>query len=492
MATSRNERPNIVYVCSDQHSHRFTGYAGHPLVQTPHMDRIAERGVTFSNAYCGSPVCVPGRACLMTGMYASDCNSFCNSTVWDGSHPTWGTLMGEAGYPCYATGKFDLNLDYEMGFEMMEVTNGHCRNPDITSLFRRPLLGYREGSRAGMVGSIREEPHRDGKVASIGVDFIRDQSPKIEGPWLLYAGFTQPHSPFQCLQRHFDLYPLDQIDLPDVSEEKLEALHPVYQMRRSNPVSSLPLGEDRLRRIRAAYYGMITELDEYIGDLMDALEATGQLENTVFIYTSDHGEALGEHDQWGKSTMFEGAAHIPLVMAGPGLPVGSRVDTPVAHVDLVPTMLEVAGALAPDQLRGHSLMPLIRGEAGNHPGFTYTENHSGGNITGSFMIRKGDWKYIHFTWYDDLLFNLAEDPGEHHNRAKDPNVQDVLKELRNLLLSQVDPEEVTRRAFEVQDRFLKQFTAERSEVELAAAFEGRMGAGLARAMAVKCKSDAVG
>ena len=489
---AEGRRPNIVYICSDQHSFRFAGYAGHPLVQTPNMDRIADRGVVFENAYCGSPVCVPGRACLMTGMYASDCNSFCNSTVWDGSHPTWGTLMGEAGYPCYATGKFDLNLDYEMGFEMMEVTNGHCRNADITSLFRRPLLGYRERSRAGLDGGIREEPHRDSKLAKIAVDFIQEQSPDIEGPWLLYVGFSQPHSPYRCLKRHFDLYPLDEIDMPDVTDQLLEELHVVYQLRRSTPATSVPLAEDCVRRARAGYYGMVTELDGYIGQVWDVLEATGQLENTVFLYTSDHGEALGEHGQWGKSTLFEDAAHIPLVMCGPGLPVRTTVETPVAHVDLVPTILELAGGEVPEQLRGHSLLPLMQGEADDHPGFAYTENHSGGNITGSYSIRKGDWKYIHFTWYDDLLFNLAEDPGEHNNRAEDPEAQDVLKELRDLLHSQVNPEGVTRRAFEVQDEFLKQYVAERTEAELVAAFESRMGSGMARGLAAKCKVGAIG
>ena len=124
-------RPNLVYICSDQHSFRFTGYAGHPLVQTPNLDRIARQGVTFTNAYCGSPVCVPSRACLMTGMYPSDCGSFCNSTVWDGSHPTWGTRLSNAGYDCRATGKMDLNLDFDMGFQETDTRNGHCRNPDI-------------------------------------------------------------------------------------------------------------------------------------------------------------------------------------------------------------------------------------------------------------------------------------------------------------------------------------------------------------------------
>jgi choline-sulfatase len=138
MSSALNTRPNIVFICSDQHAFRYTGYAGHPIVKTPNMDKIAQKGVTFSNTYCGSPVCTPGRACLMTGMYPSDVGSYCNSTVWDGSHPTWGTRLNKAGYDCRATGKFDLHDDYERGFNEINVSNGHCTKPDITSLFRSP------------------------------------------------------------------------------------------------------------------------------------------------------------------------------------------------------------------------------------------------------------------------------------------------------------------------------------------------------------------
>tara|TARA_Y100000588_G_scaffold184394_2_gene198258 strand:+ start:1070 stop:2533 length:1464 start_codon:yes stop_codon:yes gene_type:complete len=484
--------PNIVYICSDQHSFRFTGYAGHPLVQSPNLDALADRGTVFSSAYCGSPVCVPGRACMMTGMYPSDCNSFCNSTVWDGSYPTWGTLMGEAGYHCVATGKFDLNADRELGFECLEVTNGHAINADITSLFRRPLLGFRQGQRSGMDGSTRTEPHKDKRYADIASGWIHEQSRQIDGPWLLYAGFSQPHPPFRCLPEHFDKYPLDQIDLPDVTDGEREQIHATYQLRRSNPSTSIPIPEENLRRMRAAYYGMITELDDYIGQIVAALESTDQLENTIVLYTSDHGESLGEHDLWGKGNLLEDSAHIPLVLAGPGVPGGEQIDTAVAHVDLVPTMLDLAGGQNPLALRGHSLLPMISGAEGDHPGFSYTECHAGGNVTGTYLIREGDWKYMHFTWFGDLLFNVSDDPMEKLNRVEDPDAAEVLERLRERLHSQVQPEALTRRAFETQRDFLKAYVDTRTEDELAAAFESRMGAALARAMAVKCKTGSLG
>ncbi|MCZ6633816.1 MAG: sulfatase-like hydrolase/transferase [bacterium] len=482
MASLSNSRPNIVFICSDQHSFRYTGYVGHRLVKTPNLDQIAEQGVVFSNAYCGSPVCVPGRACLMTGMYPSDCGSYCNSTVWDGSHPTWGTRMSQAGYDCRATGKLDLNLDFEMGFQETDTSHGHCRRPDITSLFRRPPC-YRVGERPGVDGHPREDRHGDQKRAETALSFVNTTSRSLDKPWVHYVGFSQPHPKFVAYRPYYDLYPLEDIDLPHVPN--LEDLHLVYQAMRHFKRVATPISEDRIRRARAGYYGMITELDEYIGQIWKALDRTGQLENTVFIYTSDHGEALGEHGMWYKNNLFENAAHIPLVMAGPGLPKGVKVETPVAHVDLVATLLDLAGAEGETELRGHSLLPVIEGLESSHPGWTYTESHSEGNVTGSFMVRKGDWKYIHFTWYDDLLFNLAEDPGEHHNRIADPGAQEAHLELREILYSQVDPEAVTRQAFEAQDKVLEGIAQGKAEAELAAVLEGRLGAGLARVMASK-------
>ena len=481
MPEAPSSRPNIVFICSDQHSHRYTGYAGHPIVQTPNMDRMAQQGVAFTNAYCGSPVCVTSRACLMTGMYPSDSNSFCNATVWDGSHPVWAVHLRNAGYDCRATGKLDLNDDFDTGFEEINTSHGHRRNPDITSLFRRPLC-YRMSERPGVDGRPRAERHSDVKKAETALDFIGRESGGLDRPWAFYVGFNQPHPGFAALQQYYDLYPPEQMDLPDVRQDDLENLHLVYQGLRHFKRVAAHIPEDRIRRARAGYYGMITELDEYLGQIWDALEQTGQLENTIFVYTSDHGEALGEHGLWYKNNLYENAAHIPLLIAGPGLPKGHTVDTPVSHVDLVATLLDIAGADRPADLRGGTLLPLVVG-TGDGPAFVYTESHSEGNCTGSFMVRKGNWKYIHFTWYDDLLFNLADDPGEFCNRIADPEAQDALAELRDILHNLVDPEALTRRAFDAQDRVLREIAKGKTEGELAAVFESRLGKGLARVMA---------
>jgi len=477
-------RPNIVLVCSDQHSWRYTGYAGHPLVKTPNLDRLAERGTVFANTYCGNPVCTPGRACMMTGMYASDSESYCNSTPWAGQNPTWGTLMSETGYACYATGKFDLHVDHDRGFIETDVGNGHSKNPDITSLFRNPTC-YRENERSVVDGRPRDERHKDEKRTQTTLDFLSTEADGLDKPWLHWVGFSQPHPKFVALKEYYDLYPLEDIDMPDVRQDDLENMHFMFQELRHFKRIATPIPEDRVRKARAGYYGMITELDEYVGHLMEALEAKGQLEDTIFIYTSDHGEMLGEHGLWLKNNLYENAAHVPLVMAGPGIPSGKVVDKPVAHVDLVATLLEWAGSDKRDKLRGHSLVPLMDDTPSDHPGWAFSESHSEGNVTGSFMIRKGDWKYIHFTWYDDLLFNLKEDPGEFDNRIDDPEAQEVLADLRDILHSQVDPEQVTKDAFAAQDRVRSGLAEGKTVEEFASLLEGRLGRGQAVALAEK-------
>jgi choline-sulfatase len=482
MARAAHSKPNIVLICSDQHACRYTGYAGHPIVKTPNMDRIARNGVVFSNTYCGSPVCTPGRACLMTGMYPSDVGSYCNSTVWDGSHPTWGTRLNKAGYDCRATGKFDLNDDFDSGFVEINVKNGHCTRPDITSLFRSPPC-YRIGERIAVDGQPRQNPHGDADKTRVALDFILGESGDIDAPWLFWLGLSQPHPQFTAMQAYWDMYPAEAMDLPDIRQEDLEDLHLVYQGLRHFKRIATPIPEDRIRRARAGYYGMISELDAYIGQVWDALDQTGQLENTVFIYTSDHGESLGEHGLWYKNNLYENAAHVPLLISGPGFPRGVTVDTPVAHVDLVATLLDLSGAEISSELRGHSLLSLANGDPGDHPGWTYTESHSEGNCTGSFLIRKGDWKYIHFTWYDDLLFNLADDPGEFENRIDDPGAADILADMRGILNHLVNPEQITRDAFTAQRRVLDRLAADRTEEQFADYLGGRLGAGLGRVLA---------
>lgn len=192
-------RPNILFLFSDQHAHSYADFAGHPVVSTPNINRIAARGVTFRNAYCNNAVCTPARSALAIGMYPSDCNFFCNSTVWDGSHPNWVTRLRSVGYLCFASGRMDLNPAFDSGFDEIATAHAHAHHPDITAFFRRPLC-MRIDVCSQIDGRSRPGPATDAAFVNHTLDFIQRQRPGGQ-PWAVHCGLNFPHPPFIAWQR---------------------------------------------------------------------------------------------------------------------------------------------------------------------------------------------------------------------------------------------------------------------------------------------------
>ncbi|HKA01977.1 MAG TPA: sulfatase-like hydrolase/transferase [Candidatus Solibacter sp.] len=333
--------PNILFICADEHGGPFLGSMGHPIVKTPNLDRLAVSGVLFRNAYCGSPVCVPARAGMMSGMFPSDVASYCNSTPFRHPVPSWGNRLRDAGYDCWATGKLDLSQGTDYGFHEIDTQHGHSTNPDITSLLRAPMC-YRASVRNDVNGVFaKTRPHDENVLANV-LKFLREDTRRASRPWTIYAGFTAPHYPFLAEPKYGAMYPPESMPLPDVPLDYLDKRHAIFEQLAAFQRVTAPIAADRVRRARAAYFGMITELDRMVGDLMGELEKSGQLDRTLIVYTSDHGEMLGENGLWFKNVLLENAARVPLIMAGGGLPRGKTVDTPVMQVDMVATMLELA------------------------------------------------------------------------------------------------------------------------------------------------------
>lgn len=471
-------RPNILFICSDQHSGPVLGVSGHPIVRTPNLDKLAARGVNFRNTYCGSPVCVPGRAAMMTGMFASDVGSYCNSTPFDGRVPTWGNRLHDAGYNCWATGKMDLWINKDFGFREDGTSHGHSQNPDITSLFRAPLC-WRPEERRLVNGTFTDRAATDKPKADKAIRFLKEEASATK-PWCMYVGFNKPHPKFDAALRFRDQYPPDRMPLPDIPDGYLERRHAAWQLMAGHKNIQTPIPKERIQRARSAYFGLVTEIDELIGAILAELERTGQLDNTVVIYTSDHGEMLGDHGLWLKNVLLEGAARVPLLMAGPGIPKGVSIDTPVMHADMVATMLDIAGVPRAAGLRGHSLLPIANGKSAGHPGVAYSESHSEGNATGSFLIRKGDWKYIYFTGDEPLLFDLKSDPGERNNLAADKRHAAIRKELDTELRRRVDPDAVTEAAFRRQSEILRKLVSSSKREDFYEDMVGRLGSMQAR------------
>jgi choline-sulfatase len=280
------------------------------------------------------------------------------------------------------------------------------------------------------------------------------------------------------------MYPPESMPLPDVPMDYLDNRHAIFEQLAGFQRVSTPIAAERVCRARAAYFGMITELDRMVGNVIDELEKTGQMDRTLIVYTSDHGEMLGENGLWFKNVLLENAARVPLIMAGAGLPRGKTVDTPVMHVDMVATMLELAGLRHDPKLRGRSLTNLANGRTDSHPGVAYSESHSEGNCTGSFMIRKANWKYIYATGYEPILFNLLRDPRELQNLAGLQETATIRQELHAELLRLIpNPDAVTDKAFATQQSLLDKMLNSHTRQEFYDELRSRLGSGQARILA---------
>jgi choline-sulfatase len=286
-----------------------------------------------------------------------------------------------------------------------------------------------------------EEIEVDDQVEEAALRYLRNPA-RREGAWALNVSFIAPHFPFIVPQQYWDLYPPEEVDLPRSRPGNIDDQHPVYQRMRGM-FGLVDFPEEQVRRARAGYYGLITYLDDKIGRLLDVLEETGQRENTLVVYISDHGEMAGEHGMWRKSNFREFSARIPIIVSWPGqIPAGRRVSEVVSLVDLVAAVLEAAGAPVDATLDGTSLLPLARGdrdaaEAWQDEAFCEYLAHG---VTGPMaMLRRGRYKLNYSLGDPPELFDVEADPYELRDLANDPEFQEIRDELRERLLSRWDP-----------------------------------------------------
>ena len=447
-----NDRPNILLIMSDEHAPMFSGPYGHPLVQTPNMDRLAADGVTFSNAYCNSPLCIPSRMSFMTGRYIHHIGTWDNASPLASDAVTWAHLLRSVGYDVVLSGKQHFcGLDQLHGFCAQLARDLHAELPHGlidwakgTPPAARPWGGLQQAG-----PGTTKEIDVDDLVESQALDYLRDPARKDQ-PWVLNVSFIAPHFPLVVPHRFFDLYPPDEVDLPEIPPGHLENQHPVYKrMRRMFGLVDFP--EDLVRRGRAGYYGLITYLDEKIGCLLDVLEETGQRDNTLVIYTSDHGEMNGEHGMWRKSNFYEFSARVPLQIALPGhLPAGRRIDEVVSLIDLTATLTDIAGAPQVTPMDGESLLPLMQGSAENWKDEAFSEYLAHGVARPMAMLRRGRYKFNYSLGDPPELYDLWEDANEFHDLAGEQAYRPILEDLKARLLSHWDAVELEQRVRQSQ------------------------------------------
>ena len=455
-----SDKPNILIIMSDEHAPQYSSVHGHSLVQSPNMDRLSEMGVTFDNAYCNSPICGPSRMSFMAGRYINRIGTYDNGFPMSSDTVTWAHRLRNVGYDVVISGKQHFcGLDQLHGFRTQLARDLHAE------LWTKDGVPRGEANwDAGVVeakkpwGGIAEagpgtttEIQVDDQVEEAALAYIKDPARK-EQPWCINVGFIAPHFPLVVPRRFWDMYPRDQIDMPDIPEGHLENMHPVYKRLRLM-FGMAEFSEELVRRGRAGYYGLITYLDEKIGRFIDALEETGQLENTIIVHTSDHGEMNGEHGMWRKSNMYEASSRVPLQIVWPGhVPGGLRVAQNVSLVDLVATIIDATGAsmdIVP--LDGDSLLPLINGETETWKDEAFCEYLAHGVIRPVGMLKKGDYK-LNMSPGDALeLFNIAEDPNEFNDLSESVQHREIRDAMRERLLEiWGDPEEIEQQVLKSQ------------------------------------------
>jgi choline-sulfatase len=444
---------NLLFILSDEHNKRVTGCYGHPMIRTPHFDRLAARGTRFTSAYTNCPICVPARAAFAAGRYVHETRCWDNAIAYEGKPASWGHRLMEQGHHVASIGKLHYQAAdaRKNGFDEeilpMHIVNGHG---DLLGLIRDELPRRPGSARLGPEAGRGESDYTryDRSIAEETVKWLKQSAPKHKAkPWALYVGFVSPHFPLIAPPQFYDLYSEDQVPWPDMYAQDQRPRHPFIEAMRKCLCFDESFDAPMVRRAITAYFGLTSFLDDNVGKILRALEETGLAENTRIVYSSDHGDNLGTRGLWGKSTMYEESAGIPMIVAGPDVPAGRVCDTPVTLADGFPTFIHALGA-KPDPrdkgLPGTSLLDIANGSAPRRT--ILSEYHAAGAITASYMIRHKQYKYVHYVGMAPMLFDLAADPHERSDLGTNPAHQATVAECEALLRKVVDPEAADRQA----------------------------------------------
>ena len=457
------EPQNLLILMSDEHTRSVTGCYGHPFVHTPNLDRLAAEGAKFDAAYTTCPVCVPARASFATGRFVHEIGAWDNATPFHGDVPSWHSILRERGHQTVSIGKLHFRSgDDDNGFAdeelAMHIVEG---KGDLLGLIRdkdTPKRGasWKMAKLAGPGESMYTRYDRD--ITARAQTWLFEEAPKhTDKPWVLFVSLVAPHFPLTAPSEHFYRYYNADLPLPKLYDKRNAPIHPYIDTYRSIFAYDEHFDTaEKLKRGRAGYLGLITFMDQQVGLILNALEDAGLAGNTRVVYTSDHGDNMGNRGAWGKSVMYEEAAAVPLILRGAGIPRGEVVKTPATFVDIFPFILDAVGAgdaIAAD-LPGTNLTDLIGGAERDRVGFS--EYHGMGSKVAAFLARKGDWKLVHYEddAYPDQLFNLAADPEELNDLAGDPANAAIMADLMAGLRGICDPAAVDHAARETQARMI--------------------------------------
>ena len=418
-------RRNLLFIMSDQHRGDALSCEKHPVVRTPMLDRLAGEGVRFSHTYCQSPLCVPSRACSMTGRYVHLNRCYSNACRLPEEEYTWAEFLRDEGYTTVSVGK---THGIDDGLEVTHQSNAGSY-PSGASAYNNKMNGLVYGTSPAAA-----DEFYDARIANAAIEQMKRF--KEEGkPWALFVGIFSPHPPLWPPKPYDTMYDPDEMAVPPFELSDLDT-RPDWQRRTYQSRFSAYTEGDK-RNIISHYYGLVTYIDVQIGRIIDALDETGMGGDTVVVYTSDHGDNLGEHGLFAKfASMYEGETRVPGMIRLPGVVAkGAVVDKPIEGIDLTTTALRLLGYEPPEGMLGRDLGPLIQGDKAAARPFVYSAIARGQER--GMMLRTEEWKLCHYSDQAGELYNLKNDPGEMRNLYGDPGVREVRDELTYSLLSHV-------------------------------------------------------
>ena len=446
---------NFIVLMSDEHTPSVMGAYGNEVVQTPHLDKLAASGVQFCSAYTPSPICVPARASFATGLSVFEHGCWSSAEPYYGQQQSWMHRLRQRGHDVVSIGKLHFrSAQDDHGFSEeqlpMYLTNDGKGWPQ--GLLRKPMAMFPAAAELAQNLGPGETSYTqsDRKVTAAAVDWLRQRDAADPTPWVLFVSLVCPHYPLSAPAEFYELYRNVDLLAPFDRDPAIRLRHPVIdEMRRFWNYADYFDVESEVEGLRN-YYGLCSFMDDNIGQILAALEASGQADNTEVLYTSDHGDLIGNHGLWCKSFMYEDAVRVPMILKGPGITPEIN-STPVSLIDVGAT-IELAVAGEPknpcdcwrNQWQSRALHQFIDHPEPDRP--VLSEYHDGGSPCGFYMLRCGPWKYIYYSEGNpDLLFNLDHDPHELNNLID--RFPGEAASMRAQLFEICDPEAVNRQAF---------------------------------------------
>jgi arylsulfatase len=485
-AAKHARRPNILFIMADQLRYDCVGANGNSLIKTPHLDRLAQQSANFSHAFVQAPVCVPSRASFFTGRYPHSHRNRVNYTPLATTEVLLPARLQSAGYRTALVGKTHLYYHYpptaeearQTGFELVDLHDG-VYFTDQWSAYAQwrqehdPLRDIPYRRLARQVPQLKAGLPADGNPNRAAIDErytdttwtglrTRERLKELVSggpPFFLFCSFWKPHGPYDVPAPFDAMY--NQVEIPLPEPETLEAIGrlplPVQKLILRGKKPEFPTDRRQLEWIYRSYYGTVSHIDREVGSILDNLKQLGALDNTIVVFTSDHGDQLLEHGLFGKNVFFEASIRVPLMIRFPPRVRPGRYDALVESVDVLPTLFELAGLPEPQDCQGRSLTALCDGAGRKMPWrkAVFSENVipeviTGGALDFTFakgegikgvrhpdakMIRTQRWKYNYYPDGYDELYDLQNDPREQHNLAADPANKPIVDDLRQQLLN---------------------------------------------------------